>query len=273
MMDNKMIRDISVIIPTFNREKKIERAIQSVLNQSYPVKEIIIVDDCSSDHTEEVVKAIGSDKIRYYRLTENRGAGGARNYGVSMSKCSIIAFHDSDDVWLSQKIEKQMELLETQPDCGLVYSAYIMHLAYGIDHIVPQDDGTRNLSGDIFKDLLVRNSVGAPTVLMNKAIFVEVGGFDESMRSLEDWDFAIRVAEKYHIAFVPDVLLDVERSEGGVSANQAAYYQCRCLMVRKYRKQLLETGLFENVVSDILKQAVENGIASQVEQILVRYLS
>lgn len=268
-----MIREISVIIPTYNRRDRIVKAVESVLNQTYPIREVIIADDCSSDDTEDVIKNIDDPRIKYYRLPENRGAGGARNFGVVRAQCDIIAFHDSDDIWLPEKIERQMEVFEKEPEDGLVYSAYLMKLILGILHVMPQEDGTRNLSGQMFRDLLIRNSIGAPTILMKKDIFWEVGGFDENLRSLEDWDFVIRVAEKYPIGFVKDCLMEVERLEGGVSANHSAYYQSRCYMIRKYRKQYLEQGLFNFVVEGLLQEAQENQVLQQVQQMLVHYLS
>jgi len=114
---------------------------------------------------------------------------------------------------------------------------------------------------------------GAPTVLMNKSVFQEVGGFDESMRSLEDWDFALKVAKKYPIGFVPEVLLKVAGSEGGVSSNLGAYYQNRCYMLRKYRADYLVTGMFERTVQDILEKAKRDNLLAQVEKLMMFYLS
>lgn len=269
------MRDISIIIPTYNRRDRILKSVNSVLEQSYPVKEVIVADDCSQDDTEEVLKEIQDPRVKYFKLPENRGAGGARNYGVDRAQSDIIAFHDSDDIWLPEKIERQMEVYENQTDAGLVYTAYAYRerSKYGILHVIPQVDGTRNLSGNIFRDLLIRNSIGAPTILMRKKIFYEIGGFDETLCSLEDWDFVIRVAEKYPIGFVPDVMVEVELLDGGVSSNLADYYQSRCYMIRKYRRQYLEMNLFDPVVEKLLQEAKENQVLPQVQQLLVHYLS
>lgn len=269
----KQHKPISVIIPTYNRSKSILRSIQSVIDQTYPVDEIIIADDGSTDDTKDVLASIKDARVKFCSLPENRGAGGARNYGVSKARNEIIAFHDSDDEWHVDKIEKQMAIFESHPECGLIYTAYRMHLVYGIEHIVPDLNKVDELSGDIFANLLVRNTIGAPTVLMRKSIFEEVGGFDEKMRSLEDWDFALKVAGKYPIGFVAEPLLEVEQTQGSVSSAQAAYYQNRCYMLRKYRNAYLKTNTLNKAVSDILMSAQKDGIQQQVEKMLILYMS
>ena len=266
-----MKRKVSVIIPTYNREHSIEKSIRSVLNQTYPVDEVVIADDCSSDGTGDMVRSIEDARIKYYKLPGNRGAGGARNYGVKMAQNELIAFHDSDDMWHPDKLEKQMKLLETG-EYGLVYGAYRMHLQFGILHDVPELNGNRKLQGEIYKDLLVRNSIGAPTILMEKRVFNEIGGFDESMRSLEDWDFALRVAKLYPIGFVPEVLMEVESTAGGVSSNQAQYYKSRCYMLRKFRSDYLALGVFETAVLDILDKAKQDGIEEQISKMIMLYM-
>lgn len=264
---------ISVVIPTYNRSHSIVKAVGSVLNQTYPVSEVIVADDCSQDNTEEVLRQLNDRRVRYCRLPENRGAGGARNFGVQQAEYDLIAFHDSDDVWVKDKIEKQMGYLKMHPDCGLIYCAYVMQLAFDNRHIVPDMNRESGLEGHILPDLLFQNTVGAPTVFMEKAVFDAVGGFDESMRSLEDWDFAIRVAKEYPIGFVPEALMEVSASAGGVSSNPGAYYQSRCYMLRKHRAAYLETGMFETTVQDILRKAERDNILPQVEKMLMLYLA
>ncbi len=278
------MKAISVVIPTYNRSGSIVKAVESVLNQTYPVAEVIIADDCSQDDTAEVLRQIQDERLRYCRLPENRGAGGARNFGVEKAQFDLIAFHDSDDLWFHDKIEKQIAYWERHPDCGLVYCAYEMRLAYGIRHVVPdmekQDspearkvmDGRSVLEGRILKPLLVRNTVGAPTVLMRKAVFEEVGGFDESMRSLEDWDFIIKVSKEHEIGFVPEVLLKAASSEGGVSSNLGAYYQSLCYMLRKHRAEYMQTGTLQVMAKYILESAERDGLLSQVEKLLLHYM-
>ncbi|MCM1111988.1 MAG: glycosyltransferase [Muribaculum sp.] len=263
---------ISVVIPTYNRSCSIVKSVESVLKQTYPVKEVIIADDCSQDDTEEVLRQIQDERVRYCRLPENKGAGGARNFGVEKAGCDLIAFHDSDDTWTNDKIEKQMAYWAQHPDCGLVYCAYAMTLLGSLRHVVPDLEQMEGLEGRILPNLLVKNTIGAPTVLMPKAVFEAVGGFDESMRSLEDWDFAIRVAKDYPIGFVPEVLLEVAASEGGVSSNVGAYYQNRCYMLRKHRAEYLKTGVLNDAVRNLLEMAERDKLLPQVQKLMLYYM-
>ena len=267
------MRNVSVIIPAYNRETTIVKAINSVLKQSYPVGEIIVVDDCSTDQTEGAIRTIGDQRIKYIRTQQNIGPGAARNLGVSNAKYDLIAFQDSDDEWLETKIEKQVDYIEKHPECGLVYTAYEMILLYEIRHVVPDENCTNQLEGRILKDLLKRNTIGAPTVLMSKRVFDEMHGFDESMRSLEDWDLAIRVACNYEIGYIPEVLLRVNRSEKGVSSNLAEFYNNRCYMLKKYKKECNKLGIFDEVALDILNSAAVDHVLEQVRNMMVLYLA
>lgn len=268
-----MNKPISVIIPTYNRSYCIKRAVESVLEQTYHVQEIIIADDCSQDNTEEVVRQIDDPRIRYCRLPENRGAGGARNFGVEKAQYDLIAFHDSDDEWAADKIEKQMAHWEQHPDCGMIYCAFDVLLPDQTHCVIPDLNGDRKLEGNILPELLFENSIDTPTMLLKKQIFYEVGGFDEAMHSLEDWDFAIRVARKYPIGFVPEVLLKSIYTVGGVSSNKSAFYQSRCYMLRKYRTEYLENDLFDKTVESILCRADSDNLLPQVSKLIMLYIS
>jgi glycosyltransferase involved in cell wall biosynthesis len=109
-MENSSIA-VSVVIPTYNRASLLGRAIKSVLEQTYQDFEIIVVDDASTDNTEEVVRNLRDRRIRYLRHEKNRGGSAARNTGIRAAWGQYIAFQDSDDEWLPEKLKKQMEVL------------------------------------------------------------------------------------------------------------------------------------------------------------------
>ncbi len=114
---------VSVILPTYNRAHLIKRAIQSVLDQTYQNFEIIVVDDGSTDNTEEQVRSFNNPKIRYIRYNENKGAAFARNAGIKASRGDYIAFQDSDDEWFPHKLQRQMEAFKNaSPEVGVVYT-------------------------------------------------------------------------------------------------------------------------------------------------------
>jgi glycosyltransferase involved in cell wall biosynthesis len=116
---------VSVIIPTYNRAHLIGRAIQSVLKQTYQDFEVIVVDDGSIDNTEEVVKKIQENRVYYYKHDKNKGGSAARNTGISLAKGEYIAFQDSDDEWLPEKLEKQIGVFNNQTkNVGVVYTGF-----------------------------------------------------------------------------------------------------------------------------------------------------
>ena len=264
---------ISVVIPTYNREQYIERAVQSVLEQTYSNLELIIVDDGSTDGTEELVAGMSDPRIRYVRQETNRGASAARNKGVECANGELVAFQDSDDRWYPDKLAVQMEYWEAHPECSLIYSAYVLHRPNGETVRVPYAGTWGNLEGDIFSTLLVNNTVGTPTMLFKKACFTELGGFDEGMECLEDWEMALRFAERYRIGFVEQPLMEAFLLRGGVSSSTSNFYLNRCRMIARYKKALIERGLFDEVVGNILLDAKEWGVLTQVQSMLAAMLS
>lgn len=271
MTENPDIK-ISVVIPTYNRSHTVVSAIKSAQNQSYPVSEIIIVDDASSDDTKQKVQAIDDDRIRYFYLEQNRGAGGARNYGVSKARHDVIAFLDSDDVWHPDKTEKQIVLWKENVDFRLIYSAYVRIYDY-TKEIHPDLDNNDKLDGNMLTQILFENTVGTPTVLMEKKLFEEIGGFDEKLRSLEDWDMVIRAAKKTEFGFVPEVLVDAIYMNDGVTSNMDEYFNSRCLMMQKYRQDYLETDTFNLAAGSILALAQKFNMLESVQSMLLQYIS
>lgn len=261
---------VSVIIPTYNRGKLIERSVRSVLNQTYENIEVIVVDDGSLDNTEEVVKSIKDERIIYYKQ-ENGGAAKARNTGVSLATADYIAFHDSDDVWREDKLSKQMAFLKENPEYGMVYSNFLFHKMDGSNLSMPRDvNPIGELDGDIFFTLLVNNTVGAPTIVMKKELFLEIGGFDTSLSCLEDWDFAIRFAENYYVGYIDEDLMDAYQQADGVSSNGKDYFNIRCDMICRYKDILWKNGLFDLVVGDLFALAGKYNYTEQVKILLAQ---
>lgn len=264
-----IVEKISVIIPTYNRGHVIESSIRSVLNQTYENIEVIVVDDGSSDNTEDVVTSIGDDRVRYIKCEKNKGASMARNIGVSHASAKLIAFHDSDDFWRAEKLEKQMEYWSENPQYAMIYSSYLMHRNNDNLTKVPDEDWWGELEGDIFLPLLVRNTIGAPTMLMQKECFEELGGFDTTLKCIEDWEFAVRFAQNWEIGYVKDALVDAYMSEGGVSSHVGDFFYCRCKMITEYRRELESAGLFDVVVSKLLQSAEAGNVLAEVKNILL----
>ncbi len=263
--------DISVVIPTYNRGEKILRSINSVLQQkcdghSFNIKEIIIIDDHGNDDTEKVVNSIGDDRIKYYYLDVNVGAAGARNEGVKRASCDWIAFHDSDDIWNFDKLEKQTDYAQ-KGAYDLVYCGMTTEMPNGEkEQLVPQYEG------NIYEKLLLRNYIGAPTILVKRDSFMDCGGFDDSMRSLEDWDFAIRFAKDHMIGCVKESLIDVKLSTTGVSSDLKNYFVNYCKIIGKNREELVKRDLFNKVTEPLLQKAQKFELLPEVAKILECYL-
>lgn len=263
---------ISVILPTYNREKTIERAVRSVLCQTYDNLEVVVADDGSTDHTEEVVKGIGDARVGYYRLPKNGGAGYARNEGVKLASADLIAFHDSDDVWRPEKLERQMAYWKKHAKYAMIYCAFLSHRFDGAESRMPYAGMRGVLEGDIFYSLLERNSIGAPTMLMKKECFLECGGFDASLKCLEDWEFALRFSRRYLVGYVDEILLDVFDTAGSVSSERGGFFEARCGMIAAYQKEITAAGLFDRVVLDLFDRAEIGGVLDQVKRMLMHML-
>lgn len=265
---------VSIILPTYNRSAKLGKAIESVLNQTYPYFELLIIDDGSTDDTGQVVKEYADERIRYYKLSGNGGAAKARNYGMSLAQYDYIAFEDSDDLWHSDKLEKQMQVIrEADETVGMVYHSYRFYEEKQVGAVVPEEDIPReNMSGDIYGVLLKDNMVGMPTMLIKKECLQTVGELDENLKCLEDYDFALRIAKQYHVLFLDEILLDAEYSGMGVSGNIYQFLVASCMILQKYKKDYLETGNFNHRLESILHDAALLGIQEEIVGLLEKLL-
>ncbi|MFH0897585.1 MAG: glycosyltransferase, partial [Candidatus Bathyarchaeota archaeon] len=197
---------VSVVIPTYNRAHLIGRTIQSVLAQTYQDFEIILVDDCSTDNTEEVVQSFTDERLRYIRLKENSGTAGVpRNRGIEESRGKYIAFLDSDDEWLPEKLEKQIDKFKSvSADVGLVYCGYACVSGKTGETLI---ECMPNGRGDVFKSAIEATlTVGSPAPLIRQDCFQKAGLFDTELLGSEDWDMWIRLAKDYKFDFVPEIL-------------------------------------------------------------------
>lgn len=193
--------DISVIVPCYNRANLLPRALDSILEQSYLPREIILVDDGSSDHTARLV-GDRYPRIRYL-YQRHAGVSAARNRGIHAARHEWLAFLDSDDEWERDKLAKQADRLAASPATQWVHSneAWIRNGR-------PQRQGRqhRKAGGDIFELCLIRCCVSPSTVVLHRNLFEEHGCFDESLRACEDYDLWLRIAAHKPILFVEDVL-------------------------------------------------------------------
>lgn len=225
---------VSVIIPTYNREQLLGRAIQSVLAQTYQDFELIIVDDGSTDNTERLVKSFNSEKIRYIWHRENKGTSAARNTGIQSAKGDYIALQDSDDEWLPDKLEKQMRAFATAPpEVGIVYSGFHMIITNKRKYkpspsITPKD-------GDIFSSILKGEYLVSPqTTVVKRECFERAGMFDEALSSIEDWELFLRFSKHYQFKYINEPLVLYYPQPDSMSRNKSATIKVYKLILKRY---------------------------------------
>ena len=204
---------ISVIIPNYNYGRFIGEAIESVLAQTFPPYEIIVVDDGSDDNSADIVKTFGS-RVKFIQQ-RNQGVGAARNNGVKNSSGNLIAFLDADDIWLPTKLEKQVELLQQDNKIGMV-SCGMREFDKDDKTIAEYNQGQ---NGWCAKNILMIEPVvvgPGSTSLVRRDTFEKIKGFDENkeMHPSEDWEFCYRVALISKVAFTPEILVEY-RNHGG----------------------------------------------------------
>ncbi len=192
---------VSVVIPTHNRAAMLKEALDSVLAQEgagaeFPI-EIVVVDDASSDDTPTVVQAY--PHVRYIRLPTNRGHSAARNAGITASTGRYLAFLDDDDVWLPYWLRIMVPALESHPCEALAYGQVIMRTPES-EHVLPHPESAP--SGSVLGPLLMGNFVPTMAVLVRREAIERIGGFDEEIPGVEDYDLWIRLARDVHFLFV-----------------------------------------------------------------------
>lgn len=196
---------VSVIIPSYNREKTIKKAVESVLEQTYMELEVIVVDDCSSDHTQNVVQILQNQdpRVKYIRHEENQGACAARNTGIRAAKGEWIAFHDSDDIWVKNKLEIQINILK-EKKADVVCSAINRH-NYGKK---PEKYPCISEGLKTQRQIAMGFFISTQTILGKREVF-ERYSFDVKIPRMQDYDLMIRVSEKYQVYYIDQALVDV----------------------------------------------------------------
>ncbi len=193
---------ISVIIPTYNRALFVKEAVDSVMGQTFKDWELVVVDDGSTDGTEELLASY-RPRLRYIR-SQHRGVSAARNLGVRATSGEWVAFLDSDDLWLPRKLERQVELIRGYPGAALCYTDEIW-----IRNGRRVNPGKRHqkFSGWIFERCLPLCIISPSSALIRRTVFTEVGGFDEGLPACEDYDLWLRITSKHPVIFLQERLI------------------------------------------------------------------
>jgi len=195
---------VSIVIPTYNRERLIGATLDSVMAQTFQDFEVVVVDDGSTDGTAELVRAYGA-RVRYL-YQPNQGQGAARNTGLRAARGELVAFLDSDDLWEPNKLALQLAALADRPDCPWIYTdAFVFDGATGRRQFLFSRQ-CRPHEGMVADRLLRMNFIASPTPVIRREVFDRVGMFNELTPQVEDWDMWLRIAARYPIAYVPEAL-------------------------------------------------------------------
>jgi glycosyltransferase involved in cell wall biosynthesis len=236
---------VSVIVPAYNAAAYLPYAIDSVIVQTYPSWEIVIVNDGSTDNTSAVVASYQprlQDQLQYIDQP-NRGLSAARNTGIRAARGEFIAMLDADDVWLPHRLARGVPVLDADPETGLVHAKVVRIDVHGSItgqlRVEPQ-----YLSGRIARNIYTRRAhLICPTVMFRKSCLDAAGWFDEAMNATEDRDLWFRIALRYKVAFIDEVLAHYRLSPTSITANLERLLDGQLYFAAKHYKSGAATRL------------------------------
>lgn len=225
---------VSVVIASYNMAQYLPLAVRSVLDQTYTNLEVHIVDDGSTDNTRKVMEQFSNDPRVHYHYQKNSGQASAKNRGINESRGEYIAFLDADDIWLPQKLEKQLPLFRSDENIGVVYSYFKYIDEYGSITHTPELYCFR---GRITGPLLIKNFIPFNTTVVKRECLERMGYFDESLPMGIDYDLWLRISTEYQFDYLPEYALYYRVWNGQMSKNYVGRYECAI----KIMKRFLET--------------------------------
>ena len=233
---------LSVVLPTYNRAHLLRRAIESVLNQTYGDFELLVIDDGSTDATGSVMGTFVDRRIRYVRCDCNRGAGAARNVGIQIARGALVAFQDSDDEWMPDKLEHHLRAFATAAAAvGVVYS--------DMTRVRPDGRAEYHRSPTVVRGRLIDPAtgfyqvykLGIVSAVVRRECLLEIGLFNEQLGALEDMELFIRLARRYDFVHVDKPLVRYHQRDGR-STGLAAEYHARCSLLRMHYREIGRSG-------------------------------
>lgn len=238
---------ISVIIPSYNRAFILTDAINSVLQQTYKNIELLFVDDCSTDNTEEIVKNITDSRFHYIRLEKNSGACTARNRGIKEAKGDYIAFNDSDDQWHIDKLEKQLSFLNKNNADIVLCKMECKNNNGEFLHLFPNYTEDKSIS---YLSLLEYNCTSTQTLFGKTECFKKIL-FDDKLPRLQDWDEVLRLAQFYKIFFQNTVLVNTFMQTECISSHPEKGIAAMDMIFEKHKGNIL---MNDNILNSFFKK-------------------
>lgn len=222
---------VSIITPTFNRERTITLAVESVLAQSYKHWELLVIDDGSRDGTRERLSSYLEDDRIQYHFQENQGQSIARNLGLQYARGALVCFLDSDDLWVPEKLERQVMLMKAHPDVDILHSDEIMIDEQGREL---SRKNMRRYSGRIARQMLVDNSVSINTVMARRECFDAMGGFSGRYGVADDYDIWLRFSARFTFLYVPEYWGYYRVMPDQISSNKERRFAANEYIVRDF---------------------------------------
>jgi len=236
---------VSVIVPTYNRADLISETIESILNQTYKNFELIIVDDGSTDNTEKVIRKFKDNRIKYIKTDYSGVPARPRNIGIKKAKGEYIAFLDSDDMWLPEKLEKQIKVFQASNETAMLYTRFRTIEGEIISNRIFPENGMYK-SGNMFKSIYLRNLIACSSVMIKRSVLDQVGLFntDPNLIAIEDADLWLRIALKYNIKCTADLPLLIYRIHSQSISQGFIQRTKRSIILRKRYKKYAGNYLF-----------------------------
>ncbi|MDX5368265.1 MAG: glycosyltransferase [Alphaproteobacteria bacterium] len=227
---------ISIVMPVFNAAPFLAQSIGSALAQSFDSFELIILDDGSTDGSQEAVEALAHDpRIRLAPMGKRQGPFVLRNRGIDMARGSLIAFLDADDHWHPDKLARQVAALDAHPEAGLCHTL-VQDITEDGQPIPERLIDMSAFQGDCFRRLLRLNGIGNSSVVVPKRVFEVVGGFDETFRYRGDWEMWTRIAHRFPVIYLDAPLTFYRLHANNVSWNHARLRPYALAVVEKYAR-------------------------------------
>ena len=232
---------VSVIIPTYNRGNLIIKSIKSVLNQTFKNLEVIVIDDGSSDNTEHLVNKITDKRLKYVKLSSNKGSSNARNIGIKNANGQFISFQDSDDIFYPNKIEKQLKnIINKNSIIDFCKINVIYNSTYS--YLIPNKRQENSiLKGDIFNELISRGNFISTQSMLIRTNYMKKHLFDIYLPRLQDYDVILGMIPKVKISYTKEVLVDLHIQNNSITRSPRKLKKAINMLLIHYFILIVET--------------------------------
>lgn len=259
---------VSVVIPTYNRPEYLEGAIETALGQTYDKIEVIVVDDGSEDPYAKENVSEHPEFVNCVCHEENQGLSAARNTGIRNSNGGYVAFLDDDDRWHKTKIARQVSALEENKKAGLATCL--------VAAITPENEivhcETDAPNGDCSESLLIGNQIGTPSrVLVRRECFDDIGTFDESLPTKQDWDFYLRLCQEWNVAAVKDHLC-FRTVHDSMSSSSVAVERDKKAILEKHENLIRSANVWKQAKASVLEEIGRSRLGNNDLKIAREYL-